>query len=68
MSPGGVVACHADVILVRHAILAKERLLKRAVKSVDQSHHNSRSGKCTFAVRGEGTRDEAQRTSAWEAI
>lgn len=68
MSPGAVVAFQADVILARHAILANKRPLKRAVKNIDQSHHTSRSGKCAFAVRGQGTRDEAQRTPAWEAI
>ena len=67
MSPWAVVAFHADAILARHAILANKRPLKRALKNIDQSHHTSRSGKCAFAVRGEGTRDEAQRTSAWEA-
>lgn len=67
MSPGVVVAFHADIILARHAIPANKRPLKRAVKNIHQSHHTSRSGKCAFAVCGEGTRDEAQRTSAWEA-
>ena len=52
MSPGVVVAFHADIILARHAILANKRPLKRAVKNIDQSHHTSRSGKCAFAVRG----------------
>ena len=38
MSPGGAVAFHADVILARHAILANERLLKRAVKKHSTNH------------------------------
>ena len=37
------LASHADILLVRHEILPKERRLKRVVKNVDQSQHTSRS-------------------------
>ena len=43
------IASPADVVLlVRHAVLPKERPLKWAGKNVDQSQHTSKSGKGTL--------------------
>ena len=42
--------------LDRHAILPKERRLKRAVKNIDQSQHTSRSMKCTLDFAKVGDR------------